>query len=232
MPKRFSETDKWKDEWFASLSSIEKLVFLFLIDNCDNAGFFELNIRLNSFLIGISQEEYLGAIKGLNRVLLGAKNSSRFWIKNFLFHQKNIPLNIENNSHKQILGIISQFAPEFDFDFEKLGANKGLFSSIGKGKGIDNGNGTVKVEVKEEAKKTKKFVPPTMDEFSTYFQENGFPITLASRAWKGYDASNWYKSNGEAIKNWKQTCQQVWFTESNKTSTQKNNTFDPNKMHM
>lgn len=142
--KRFSETDKWKDEWFSSLAPVEKLVFLFLIDSCDNAGFFELNTRLNSYLIGISEVEYLGAIKGLNRGLLGAKNEKVYWIKKFLFHQKNLPLNPENNAHKQIISIIQEKMVLFNelSMFVKLGANEGLFSPIGKGKGkvvVDKG---------------------------------------------------------------------------------------------
>lgn len=146
--KRFSETDKWKDEWFSSLAPVEKLVFLFLIDSCDNAGFFELNTRLNSYLIGISEVEYLGAIKGLNRGLLGAKNEKVYWIKKFLFHQKNLPLNSENNAHKQIISILQEKIPLFDDVslFVKLGANQGLFSPIGKGKG----KGSVKVGSEEK----------------------------------------------------------------------------------
>lgn len=136
--KRFSETEKWKDEWFSGLKPLEKLVFLFLIDNCDNAGFFELNTKLNSYLIGVTEKEYLGAIEGLNRGLLGAKDKTRYWIRNFLYHQKNLPLNPENNAHKNILLIISNNAKYFDFDFSNLGANQGLISPIGKGIGIGN----------------------------------------------------------------------------------------------
>jgi len=172
--KRFSETDKWKDEWFSSLNPIEKLVFLFLIDSCDNAGFFELNQRLNSFLIGISEAEYLGAIKGLNRGLLGAKDGKVFWIKKFLFHQKNLPLNAENNAHKQIILILSQKKDLFSSDIlQYLGADKGLFSPIGKGKGkgkVDN------------AGEIKKMKPPTLDEMRKYFIENDFSAGLAERA--------------------------------------------------
>lgn len=139
--KRFSETDKWKDEWFSSLSILQKLVFLFLIDNCDNAGFFEINARLNSFLIGILESEYLGALNGLSKGLVKSKDEKKYFIKNFLFHQKNLPLKYENNAHKQIIFLIENNKMLFDYDFEKLGANEGLISPIGKGKGKGNGLG-------------------------------------------------------------------------------------------
>ena len=149
--KRFSETDKLKDEWFSSLKPLEKLVWLFIIDNCDNAGFFELNKRINSFLIGISEEEYLGAIKGLIRGLLGAKNNELYFVRKFLFHQKNFPLNIENNAHKQIIQIIENRKHFFDYNFKNLGANEGLKSPIGINKGKSKGNST------KEEKKQKHF---------------------------------------------------------------------------
>ncbi len=156
MPKRFTDTEKWKDEWFMSLSKEGKLTFLFLIDNCDNAGFFETNRRVNSFLIGISETEYLGAIEGLKRGLITSKDGNKHFIKKFLFHQKNTPLNLENNAHKQIIGLIRSNLELFDFDFNKLGACEGLFSPIGKGKGNSKGLGTDKGNGidSEEIKKT------------------------------------------------------------------------------
>lgn len=203
--KRFSETDKWKDEWFASLSVIEKVVFLFLIDNCDNAGFFEINTRVNSFLIGIKEDEYLGAIKGLNRGLIASKDGKIFWIKNFLFHQKNLPLNQENNAHRQIINIIALKQSLFKVLFtEILGANEGLISPIGIG--IGKGKGGV-------GGKTI----PTVEDFKEYFNTNGYNLDVAVRAWGGYDAAGWKDSQGNVIKNWKQKCQHVWFKPEHKT---------------
>ena len=44
---RFTAPEKWNDEWFSNLKPMEKLVFLYLVDRCDNAGFFEINKRKN-----------------------------------------------------------------------------------------------------------------------------------------------------------------------------------------
>jgi len=140
MSKRFSETDKWKDKWFRGLKTSEKLVFLYLIDNCDLAGFIEIDLTLWSFFIGLDEDKISGAIEGLSRGYLGADNW--LWIKNFLKHQKNAKLNPENNAHKSIIGLLAaqqkRFKEKKEFK-EILGANKGLFRAPGKGK--------VKVEV-------------------------------------------------------------------------------------
>jgi hypothetical protein len=46
MAKRFTDSEKWKDPWFDGLTNDQKLVWLYLLDNCDHAGLWKKNIRL------------------------------------------------------------------------------------------------------------------------------------------------------------------------------------------
>jgi hypothetical protein len=89
--KRFTETNKWRDPWFQSLPVNSKVLFLYLVDNCNNAGFIEENPRQFCFEIGISEAEYEGASKGLGRGIKGA--SGWLWIRRYLRHQKIDSLN-------------------------------------------------------------------------------------------------------------------------------------------
>jgi uncharacterized protein YdaU (DUF1376 family) len=68
-----------------------------------------------------------------------------------------------------------------------------------------------------KGKNQKSFVAPTLEEFISYFLENGYDEILAARAWRGYDAAGWKDSLGNKIKSWKQKCQHVWFKENNKS---------------
>lgn len=50
--KRFTETNKWRDPWFRKLTDSAKLLFLWLVDNCDNSGVIDLDFEASSFDIG------------------------------------------------------------------------------------------------------------------------------------------------------------------------------------
>ena len=52
MSKRFVDTDLWQKSWFQELSTANKLLVLFIFQNCDNAGVWNINYRLASFIIG------------------------------------------------------------------------------------------------------------------------------------------------------------------------------------
>lgn len=140
---RFTEPNKWNDEWFSNLKPIEKLVFLYLVDKCDNAGFFEINKRVDAFLIGLTEEEFISNLRSLKKTYVASIDGRKIWLKNYLKYQKNLPLNPDNNAHKQIISFILSNKDNFNYDFNYLGANQGLISPIGniigKGKGINTG---------------------------------------------------------------------------------------------
>ena len=46
MPKRFTATEIWEEDWFTDLPKDYKLFWFYLKDKCDQAGFFRINIRI------------------------------------------------------------------------------------------------------------------------------------------------------------------------------------------
>jgi hypothetical protein len=160
-----TDPTKWDDEWFLDLKPIEKLVWMYMCERCDIAGFYTIPKRKASFEIGISVDEYLGAYKGLFRGYLGAKNSESIWLRNFIKYQKNLPLNKWNNAHKSIIEKLKTNLNEFKHHDQyllipmehlevksdksskiivtNLGSNKPLMRGTGKGKGKGNNKGVV-----------------------------------------------------------------------------------------
>ncbi|MCH8748322.1 hypothetical protein IH781_01070 [Patescibacteria group bacterium] len=147
---RFTDENKWSDKWFRSLTPPEKLVWLYLCDNCDIAGFYEIDSDYIAFHTGLNTDEVSGAIQALNRGYIGAKGTDYIWIKNFLRHQKNHILNSSNNCHKGIIKRIEGRLNLFPEIPKILGAEQGLFSPIGKGKGKGRGNSKGKESLKDQ----------------------------------------------------------------------------------
>ena len=52
--KRFTDTEKWKDPFFDELTNDYKLVWLYLLDDCDNAGVFSVNLRRLNFSCNVT----------------------------------------------------------------------------------------------------------------------------------------------------------------------------------
>lgn len=52
MSKRFTETTKWQDPWFCSLSARNRIFWIYLLDTCDHAGIWQANWPLVQFYHG------------------------------------------------------------------------------------------------------------------------------------------------------------------------------------
>lgn len=132
-----TDVDKWKDPWFRKLTPHGKLMFEFLCDNCDCAGFWEKDIEAAAFFIGTTLNETDTAFCEIQECY--SFNARFVWIKNFLRHQKNLPLHPKNNAH---LGCIERLQKHLDIegvkeilDSQVLAPDQPLGRGIGKGKG-------------------------------------------------------------------------------------------------
>lgn len=146
MAYRYTNTDKWADEWFSGLKPLAKLLFMYLCDQCDIAGFIEINEKKICFDTGLDKQGMAKAMKEISGRLVKSGDGRFLYITNFIKHQKNLPLNPNNSAHRGIIARLEHnlelFGCQAVEDFLKRGfkgASKGLQSPIGNGNG--NGNG-------------------------------------------------------------------------------------------
>jgi len=57
MAKRFTDTDKWKDDWYMGLSNDYRIIWQYICDNCTGAGRFKKNFKLLNFCCNTSIDE-------------------------------------------------------------------------------------------------------------------------------------------------------------------------------
>jgi hypothetical protein len=220
--KRFTETSKWDDPWFRSLTGPQKLVFLYVIDRCDNAGFWEEDESALVFHTKLEIKYLEGAWKGLTRGLERA--NGWVWVKNFLRHQKNEELNQSNPAHRQIIRLLAEQLQRFDgiASFQSfLAPYKGLFSPIG----IGNGKG------KEESTRETKARGSQAD-LIQYCSEIGLPASDGEWLFDKWEGNGW-KNDGRTIKDWRGTVR-TWKRSGSIFPSQKNgsNGHKPAKMFL
>ena len=187
MAYRYSDTLKWQDEWFVDLTSIEKLLFLYLYDNCDIAGFFELSYRKISFDLGCKEAEVKGALEGLNKGVFISNDGKCLLVKNFIKHQKNLPLNPDNKAHIGILKRVSLYIQKFNnvtLDYQEGYLCIGALKPLQRGTVINTVYSIVSIEEREKkfkeslfpftkyAKNPEGIYPPEIiKEFFEYWKE-------------------------------------------------------------
>lgn len=117
MMLRFTNTEKWADAWFCGLKPLSKLLFLYLCDQCDIAGFYEINDRKAAFDLGIGKQEVEGILQGFKPKFTFSPDERYLFIPTFLEHQKNLPLSIHNRAHKKIFETLVSFLPKFNISY-------------------------------------------------------------------------------------------------------------------
>lgn len=100
MAKRFTDSDKWTDKWFRKLPPKMKLLWCYMLDSCDSAGVFEVDLELYELLAGeaVSLEEFERTFE--NRILPAGKD--KVWIKKFVAFQYGI-LSEDSRPHRAVI---------------------------------------------------------------------------------------------------------------------------------
>ena len=66
MSKRMTDTEKWKDEWYLSLNNDYRILWQYILDNCNHAGVFKKSFELMNFCCKtkISEEDVKTVFNG------------------------------------------------------------------------------------------------------------------------------------------------------------------------
>lgn len=66
MAKRFTDSDKWKDDWYISLSNDYKIVWQWLLDNCSHSGLCKRSISLLNLMckVDVTEDDIIQKMNG------------------------------------------------------------------------------------------------------------------------------------------------------------------------
>jgi hypothetical protein len=208
MAKRFTDTDKWKKKFLRGLQAPYKLLWLYILDECDHAGVWIVDFDVARLRLDedVFEDE---ALKAFGDKIFKIDNGERWLILDFIEFQYG-KLKETNNAHISVIKTLKKYGIWYE---DKLVVEELISPSQGA-KDMDKEKDKDKDKEKEGGE--KKLNPPTIEDFKTYFEANGYSKDLAERAWKGYSEADWKDSKGNKVKNWKQKCQHVWFKPENK----------------
>lgn len=132
MAKRFTDTNKWKKPYIRGLQAPYKLLWFYILDDCDHAGIWEVDFEVAAIRIGESVNE-ADALKIFgNHVIQIAKH--KWWIPDFISFQYG-ELNDKNRLHQSVIQILTKF------QIESLAPYKGLTRGQGKEQEQEQGTG-------------------------------------------------------------------------------------------
>ena len=164
--KRFTDTEKWEDEWFMDLPKDYKLLYQYCIDKCDQVGVIKFNKRLAEFILEfkIDTEDFIKTL-GNERVFV-MSNGSWWFIKFCDFQYGELK---EDSLSKPIISYISKL--------RKHNLYKGYTKGINTLKEKDKEKDKVKEKDKEKDKefKQKLIYPFNTENFIKYWE-----------LWRGY----------------------------------------------
>ena len=197
MSRRFTDDQKWIKKWIRRLTPELKLAFVYILDVCDRAGYWEIDLEAMEFDLGVKvTEEDLKKIKDFK-----IKDGWLF-VTDFISFQYPKGLKENNNAH---IGVITQR--------KKMRAKLGpMVDPQDKDKDKDKEKDTEKDKEKDKGKskeKTIRFVPPTPEAVEAYSKEIGWP--MIGQAWcDSYQQKGWMCGKSKmkdwqaAVRNWKQ----------------------------
>ena len=181
MAKRFTDTEKWKKGFVRSLPPAYKLLWLYMLDDCDNAGVWQVEVEVASIRIGAKLNEK-EALKLFGNNIISFDKGSKWFIKEFVKFQQGVnhiaELNSNSNPHKSILRIVEQY---------KL---------------LELEDNPIEViEEIKQAKKSNRFKKPTLNELEHYCIERQNKVDI-QKFFNFYESNGW-KVGKNPMKDWR-----------------------------
>lgn len=171
---RVTKSEKWKDTFFLNLKPIDKLVFIYLYENCDDAGFFDINFSKMISEIGINNQEISLSLKNIEKTFIVSADSERIWLKKFLLHQNRLPLDLKTTEGNYIKYQIESNIPKFDYSSELQEVLKNI-------------------KKKTKSKLPSDFIKPTLEEVVNNFVNSEWSFIAKDEVVSIYD---YYESVG------------------------------------
>lgn len=196
-----TDTDKWKKRFVRELSPQHKLLWFYILDDCNHAGIWDVDLEVASIRVGFDLT-HDNLPSSFGEKVISFDNGDKWFIPEFIDFQYG-ELNPNSNVHKSVIALLEKYNLE-----GYLKGSQGVQSTL-------NNKDKDKDIVKAKAK-VKRFVKPTIEEVADYCNERNNDVD--AEKFYDYYSSNGWKVGKNAMKDWKASVR-TW--EKNTTQQQK-----------
>ena len=108
MAKRFTDTDKWKKLYIRGLQAPYKLLWFYILDDCNHAGMWDVDFEIAKIRIGCSEVNSQDAIKHFKKKIKVIDDGEKWYIPSFIEFQYGY-LNPSNRAHLSVINILKKY---------------------------------------------------------------------------------------------------------------------------
>lgn len=134
MAKRFTDTEKWKKSFLRGLNGAYKLLWLYILDDCDMAGIWHVDMEVARIKTG-EQVDGATALRVFADRVVPLDDGKKWFVRDFIFFQYG-ELKETNRMHLSVINILKKH----NIDFSQ-GASEALPGTQGIRQGQGNGQG-------------------------------------------------------------------------------------------
>ena len=180
MAKRFTDTDKWKKGFIRNLPAKFKLLWLYILDDCNHAGIWDTDFEVASIRIGskINEKE---ACKVFSEQIKIFDKGNKWFIPKFIDFQYGT-LNENSRPHQAVIKLLDKYDV---YNIEGI-------SPVD----VAGFEGEIKNPVK-----VKRFKKPSLEELELYCTERQNKVDI-QKFFDFYESNGW-KVGRNAMKDWK-----------------------------
>jgi len=198
MAKRFTDTEKWKKPFIRGLQGAYKLLWLYICDDCDHAGIWQVDIEVAAIRIGekIDSKE---AIKSFDEKIIIFDKGNKWFIPSFLEFQYPSGLNPDNRAHNSVIILLEKYNLRISNNKPLISPSEGSMDmDMVKDMDKDMVKSEKKIKFKENILLTKKEHSQLVTEFGEKHVIDFYEYLAAYKIEKSYKT----KSDYLTIKRW------------------------------
>lgn len=183
-----TDTDKWKKRFVRELTPQHKLLWFYILDDCNHAGIWEVDIEVASIRVGENLIYDMLPQSFLDKIVI-FDDGDKWFIPDFIEYQYG-ELNQNSNVHKSVINLLNKYNLE-----GYLKGSQGVQTTL-----IDKDKDKDIVIVKDKVR-AKRFVKPNVEDVIDYCNERNNNVD--AEKFYDYYSSNGWKVGKNSMKDWK-----------------------------